>query len=59
MQSMNMNMIIVILYLINSSCDDCSEGAKNDPDGWRDKREANKVDVVVHSIEYGWQEELE
>ena len=52
-------MILVFLDLINCSSDDCPGRAEDDPDGRRDEHEANKVDVVVHSIEHGRQEILE
>ena len=48
----------MITDLVESGCDDCPEGAEDDPDGWRDIQEANKVDVVVNSIADGWNEKL-
>ena len=49
----------MITDLVQRGSDDCPEGAEDDPDGRRDIHEANIVDVIVNSIEDGWNEKLE
>ena len=46
-------------YLIDCGSDDSPEGAEDDPDGGRDIHETNEVDVVIHSIENRWDDELD